>query len=856
MRADENRLREELASHLAALAAEFERQGLAPVAARRAARLKLGGEEQIRMLWHDARHRSWFEAWARDVRLAARSLRRSPGYAAAVIVTLALAIAANVAMFSVAWAFLLRPLPYAHPRQLAMIHGSQARGYQSPVSYPLFLAWRERNHSFSTMAAFTESSGVLTGSEAAEYVAGAVVSADFFSLLGVHPSAGRFFRAAEDHPYADAGTDAMVISHALFERRFGGSAKVLGSVVRLSGKAYTLVGVAPPGLAFSGASPDYWITAAAWFEPQAGQKQPVGEARNASFLWANVGRLRAGVSIAAATRDLDRISAARRGKRSMSDVDANAWIKPLRQGLLSSLTELLHLLWAGAGLILLIACANLAGLGLARGRARLPELRTRVALGARPRDLLRALLCESSLLAAAGCAAGCALAVPAVAVLKAQASIPGFVPHWDATVLVYTMALGVLAAVLIGCWPAWAAARGALSGKPSGAQRGRGVLVAAEIAVALLLVAAAALLGRSLYGLAAENPGFDPHQVLTASLTLPDAMRPSRRPQAVQSLLDRVRALPGVAAAGAGLELPWGNGSWRTVLSGHGMVPFDEVPVTPGYFETLRMHLLRGRAFTASDGAGAAPVVIVNQRLLQKLRAVLPSFPASGLGVAITPEMPRTVPRTIVGVVANVVTPGQWTHARLYLPYAQVPRLSPTMSVAIRAARGDPMALLPAVRKQLAAVDPDLALGAAQPLAGNRGNWAGPPEAAAAVAGAFGILALLLAATGLYGLMAYAVRQRQRELAVRVALGAQRRDLYRLVLGGAARLTMCGLLAGGAGLLLLRPALASQLYNLSPLDPASLIAAALLLASVALAAAWFPARHAARADPMRALRTE
>ncbi|MGH9486034.1 MAG: ADOP family duplicated permease [Terriglobales bacterium] len=849
--ADEKRLREELAQHFEALRAEFERGGMSAETARRAARLKLGGEEQIRMLWRDARRGAWIEEWARDLRYAWRGLRHAPGYAAAVIVTLALAIAANVAMFSVAWAFLLRPLPYVQPHQLVAIDGQES-ACCSPVSYPLFLAWREHNHTFSGIAAWGGTDGALTGGGKPVHVNGLVVSANLFQLLGIRPAAGRFFLPGENRPGADAGNDAIVISAALFRRRFGGRVSALGRTLNLAGKEYTLVGVAPRGFVFlPGEVEDYWITTAIWAEPQAGRKSQV-EARDHMFLQP-IGRLRPDVTAAAAARDLDRVSALYRGRRGVSDVYPNAWVFGLHAAMVDPPADELHELWAAAAMVLLIACANLAGLGLARGLVRLPELRTRAALGARPHQLAATVLGEVVVLTAAGCALGVALAWPLVRVVSQQINSPGLNPAWGPPVWGYTAALAVAAAVLFGAWPAWVAAR--CGRGASCARQGRSVLVAAEIALALVLVGAAALLGRSLLQLARENPGFNPRQVLTARLTLPEAMPFARRPQVFGAFLDRVQTLPGVAAASASLEMPWSGNSWRISLQAAHPFGFEWSAITPEYFQALRIPVLQGRAFTASDGAGAAPVVVINQAFARKLRPKAADPASAALGMAIRPNFGKGSPRTIVGVVANVVTPGERPKRCLYLPYAQVPEAS-SLFVEIRAARGDPMALAPAVRQSLAQVSPELALGSVQPLAAYRDRWASQPQGAAAMAGAFGILALLLAAIGLYGLMAYAVRQRQRELAVRVALGAQPGDLYRLVLGGAARLTGFGLLTGGAGLFLLRPALASQLYNLSPLDPASLIAAALLLASVALAAAWFPARHAARADPMRVLRTE
>ncbi|MGH9475469.1 MAG: ABC transporter permease [Terriglobales bacterium] len=298
MRPDEQRLREELAAHLEELAADYERQGLSPEAARRTARLKLGGEDQIRMLWRDARRWSWLEHWARDLRLALRSLRRSPGYAAAVIITLAVAIGANTAMFSVADAFLLRPLPYAQPQRLVIVMARVSSASEFPLSGPMFRAWRDRNRSFTALAAFHNAGGVLTGRGLASELSGTAVSASLLSLLGVHAAVGRFFLPAEDNPYADGGTDAIVISHKLFESRFNGQPSAIGSLLHMSGKAYTLVGVAPAGFNFPpGNSRDFWITTATFAELLPGWKTPKDQRWGTMYL-AAVGRLRPGLTVA------------------------------------------------------------------------------------------------------------------------------------------------------------------------------------------------------------------------------------------------------------------------------------------------------------------------------------------------------------------------------------------------------------------------------------------------------------------------------------------------------------------------------------------------------------------------------
>ncbi len=868
--ADESRLREELAQHLAELTAEYERQGLAPETARRAARLRLGGEEQIRVLWREARRFAWLEHWGRDLRLAARSLRRSPGYAAAVIITLALAIAANAAIFSVTDALLLRPLPYLQPQELVIAQGSSRAHRWAGISYPQFRAWRDQNHSFSGMAAWGGADGVLTGHGQAVHLAGMIVSANLFSLLGVRPAVGRFFRRGEDRPHADDGVDAIVISHRLFERRFAGRAAALGSVLKISGHEFVLVGVAPHGFVFPpGMAEDYWITAAAWAEAKPGLAPP-SQSTGFRFL-EPIARLRPGVTVEQATRDLDAVSDALRRQHHNGGMYSDARVSGFRQTFVAAFATELKLLWAGAGLVLLLACANLAGLGIARGVAQLPALRTRVALGARPRDLMAGMLAETAMLAVGGCAAGMALAWPVILELGRQMEAPGFTPILDGRVVGYTVALGVAAMVLIGCWPAWMASRGAAAADAARvtggreAQRSRSALVVAEVAIALVLVAAAGLLGRTLYHLAHRDPGFDPRQVLTAQLTLPESMPLARRPEVVRKFLDRVGGLPGVTAASAGFTLPW-SGMWSlNSLAGAGGTPmprgrafgFDVVQVTPGYFRSLRMPMLRGHGFDERDTVNAALVVVVNQRFVAELRQAMPSLRAdAAVGMAVKPYIGNNMPaRTIVGVVGDIVTPGSATHAALYLPYAQDADVW-SLSLAVRAAQGDPMVLLPAVRRQLAEVSRDLALGEAQPLTANWNNWGQQPEMAAGTAGIFGILALLLAATGLYGLMAYAVRQRQRELGVRVALGAQRSDLYRLLLGMGLRLTVIGLGIGAAGIWAVRGLLGSQLYGLSPLDPATLAAATGVLAGAAVVACWLPARRAARTDPMRALRTE
>lgn len=859
----DERLREELAGHLEALAADFERQGLSPHAARRAARLKLGGDEQIRIAWREARRRTTLERWGRDLRRAARGLRRSPGYAAAVVCSLALAIGVNTAIFTLADAVLLRPLPYAQSGQLQFIRGAQGADFTSPLSYPNFRDWRDRNHSFTAMAAFSGTSAVLTGRGAAVSLQGEVVSANLFALLGVHPALGRGFRPEEDQPGADGGTDAVVISHALFEQRFGGQPATLGTTITLSGKPYTVVGAAPPGFDFPpGNDPrDYWITSAAYAEPEPG-KTPIGANRDASFL-AAIGRLRPGVTTAAARGDLDRIAATIRGPRHLSDVYPDASILNLHDAVVGDFRPALLLLWASVAMVLLVACANLAGLGLARGLAKLPELRLRAALGAQPRDLLVAVLWEAGVLAAAGGTIGCALAVPAVHFMAPKVG-PGFELAINGTVLLYAAALAAAALALFGSWPAVAAMRGAATAPGQGItpsrrqQRGRAALVVAEVSLTFMLVAAAGLLGRSLVTLQRQDPGFNPHQVLTFRLILPESLPRDRRAAKFQELLDRLRALPGVRSAAVAAQLPWALSVTRTTLArAFGQaVPrqkvrgFDVNAVGGNYLATLQIPLRRGRAFTAADAAGAGQVALVNEDFVHQV--------LSGhdpLGERLTPNLDNNAARIVVGVVGNVRAPGQPPDPILYLPYAQEPMFG-ALYVALRAERGDPMALLPTVRHQVQAANPDWALVSASSLDAYGATFLQTARMLAWLMGVFGALAMLLALTGLYGLVAYSVRQRQREFGVRIALGATPGDLYRLVLGAGLRLAACGLLLGGLGLIAIRGWLASQLYGVGALDPVTLGAVAAALIAAALLAAWSSAHRAARTDPMQALRQE
>jgi putative ABC transport system permease protein len=809
-----------------------------------------------------------------DLRSAVRQLRRARGVTAVAVLTLALGVGAATALFTAVDAVLLRPLPYRDPDRLAFVRevgrGSAPGDVQS--SLRSVSEWRERTRAFGALAAYRYWLFNLAGAPQAEALLGAYVTDNAFATLGVPPALGRTFRPGEDRPGANR---VAVLSHDLWRRRFGADPRVLGRALRMDGAAYTVVGVMPAGFDFPATVPanaalpsralDVWVPAGV---------DPLRVGRGEHTWWV-VGRLAPGATPTQAEDELSRFA------RATHAADPEAYdavaVRGLRAHVVAPVRPALLLLLGAAGVLLAIACANVAGLLLARATGRAREVAVRLAVGATRGRLVRQLLAESTVLAAAGAALGLGFAAVAVAALAhaAPANVPRVAAaHVDPRALAFAAGTALVTALAFGLAPALhaagggagagggltdtlrAAGRGATTGRA--AARGRSALVVAQVALSLLLLAGAGLLARSYRALATERLGFAPARLLTLFTLLPEGRYPDVRARSafVTEAVARVAAVPSVASAAAVSTLPLsGLGSNGSVAVEGRPVPRPEDrlnvntrTVTPGYFRTLGIPLVAGRDVAAADTLGAPPVVVVSQALAAHL------FPGeSPLGRRLTNVRER--PLEIVGVVGDVRDDAldQAPRPAVYLPTAQDADV--VASFAVRT-RGDPRAAEGAVRAALAGLDPEQPVMNVRPMADYVAQATEARRFGLALTGAFAGVALGLSAVGLYGVLAYLVGLRARELAVRAALGATRADAARLVAGGALRLTALGVALGAAAALALRRAVAAQLYGVGATDPVTLGAVAAVLAGAALAAGAAPALRAARVDPAAALRAE
>lgn len=800
-----------------------------------------------------------------DLRFAARLLRRNPGFTAVAALTLALGIGANTAMWSVLDAVLLRPLPYPESERIAVLGERKACCDFAPTSPANFLDYRRQNRGFEALAAYFPRSFVLTRAAGPPaQLAGQVVTPDYFAVFGVPALLGRTLSPAADPP---GGAPAAVLGYGAWHRVFAADPAVVGSHVTLGGRSYAVVGVMPPDFAPPGPG-DLWVTPRLAV-PELADDSPATLvlARGTNYL-RPIGRLRRGVSVARAQEDVAGIL--RRILREAPDEPKTARLQPLRDWVVGDVGRTLWTLAAAVGLVLLIACANLASLLLARATVREREMALRASLGASPGRLLSQLAVESALLGALGGALGLGLALGAlrlVSALEAQWLPRAREIHAEARVFLFALAATLLAVALAGLLPAIRGARAGLhsalqeggrAGAAAGGQRLRRVLVAAEIAMSLALLAGAGLLLRSFSRLLAISPGFEPRGAIAAGIQLPGARYP--RPASIVAFYDRLlaraAALPGVAAAGLGDTLPFGGSNINGDIQiegrpkprpGEAGITAEKRVASGGYFRALKIPLLRGRLFDDRD-RGPERVVLVNESLA---RFAWPGEDPIGKRIDVLGDGWQTV----VGVVGNLHASALDDQPTLdtYLPYTQVP--VPRLELVVRSA-GDPLRLAPQIRAEVLAIDRDqpvahvdlLADLVARSFAGRRFHML--------LVGSFALLALLLAGLGIYGVMAYAVAQRTREIGVRIALGAGARAVCLLLLRGALALTAAGIAAGTALALGLGRGLQALLYGTESHDPAVLLAAAALLAAVALSASLVPTLRALRIDPVRALRAE
>ena len=803
------------------------------------------------------------EALLQDLRYAARQLLKHPGFTAAAVGTIALGLGANTAIFTVVNAVLLRPLTYPQPDRLVIVWernraGAQATNVVNPGNY---LDWRDRATSFTDFAALTWSSMTFTG-DAPEIVQGRSVTPNFPRVLGTAPALGRFFTPAEALP---RGPSVIVLSDGLWRGRFGADSGVVGRAVPIAGGAATVVGVMPPTFRpMPWGSEEYW-------EPL--RLDPSDRTRRGRYAMV-VGRLRPGVTRERAQAEMDVITSGIEREHPEFDTGWSANVVSLTDQVVGSARRSLLIVLAAVAIVLLIACANVGNLMLARADGRRREFAVRTALGAPRWRLVRQWLAESVLVALVGGAAGLVLAKWGVDLLVASA--PTGVPRLaeialDGRVVAVTAGITLLVGIVAGLPAALGVASAGLAGglrgesgrttADTGAARFRSGLVVAQLSLALVLLAGAGLLVRSLHRLAAVNPGFDPSDLLTLSVELPQATYPdsSHRAAFFSQLVERVGGLPGVSAAGAVSLLPLtpqGAATRFTIVGrpapepGH-WISADIRIADPGYFAAARIPLERGRGLAATDRADAPPVVVINETMARKF---WPNENPIGARLQISWTHPDAQPE-IVGVVGDVrvSTLDGELRPMIYYPQAQEP--SGYMAIVARHA-GDPAGFSAAVRALVLELDRNLPVSDVATMSTRLVRSMADRRYPMLLLSVFAALAVLLAAVGIYGVLSYAVSQRLREIGVRMALGAQRADVLGMVIGRGMRLTLMGVAIGAAGGLFASRALGRLLYGVAPTDPITFAAVAGLLVLVALVAVYVPALRATRVDPITVLRSE
>ncbi|MFV1986974.1 MAG: ADOP family duplicated permease [Gemmatimonadota bacterium] len=794
-----------------------------------------------------------------DIRFALRGLRKSPGLAAVVVFTLTLGIGLNTAIFSVVKGVLLDPLPYPDADRIVWGTGAFSGSPQAAVSPPDYLDYRDQATSFEYLGARRWIGNyALTGFDQPEVVRGQAITAEFFEALGGAPVIGRGFSRADEEQV----TRIVVLGHTFWQNRFGGSDDILGETLTLDEESYEVVGVMPAGFQLF-SEPDFWLPIPLYVE---------GNLIRRFHNLRVVGKLKEGVAIEQAQAELDVIASRLEREYPASNATWRLPVVPLESAYFGGVRTSLLMLWAAVGLVLLIVCANVANLLLARGAARQSEIAVRAALGASRGRIVRLLFTESLALAAAGCAAGIGLAAVALRALKMIE--PGTLPRieevgLDGWVLAFTVVVSLLTGLIFGLLPSLTSARSDLNrvlktGGRSGtgaAGRIRGALVVAEVAMSFVLLIGAGLLIQSFARLLDVDPGFEAEGAVVGAVSLPAARYPSDedRVRFFEEMRDRLAAVPGVEGVATASVLP---------LTGSGNDTYIGVPgrfelgteqqlnaqfrfVSEGFFDVMGISVLRGRPFTGSDRAGGPQVVIVNRPFADA------AFPDEDpIGQRIQVDLTDAYDAEIVGVVEPV---NNWTlrgapGLSIYLPHRQFP--GQTGAGVVLRTSVDPATILPHVGPAIAEIDP---LQPVQDLATYRDvveRGVAQPRFQALLVGLFAAVALILAVVGVYGVLSYQVAQRAREVGIRIALGASRVDVVRLVVRRGLGLTMTGLVIGVLGAVGLTRYMTSLLYGVGATDVVTFVGVAGLLAGTSLAASYVPARRAARVDPTVTLRQE
>ena len=851
----ESEMDAELRFHIETRAVDLIRGGLSREEAMRRARIEFGGVEPVKEEGREARGVSFFDELFQDLRHGQRVLRKSPGFATVAILTLALGIGANTAVFTVVNGVLLRSMPFPEADRLFLVSlntGFQQFEWQPEVSDRDYLAFRGQEQSFEQVASFSQGSTAnLTGAGDPVHIQVAYVTTEFFQTLRTNPAIGRGFAAGEDEPGRD---NVVVLSNELWKERFGADPEILGKAIRLDGSR-TVIGIMPLGFEFPGVK--VWMPLAIRIDEHNSFMRPV------------VGRLRSSVTPQQALAELKTFA-----KHLGPERDRMPLILPLKDLLVANIRPSL-LVFAGAvAFVLLIACANVANLFLARATGRFQEMAVRSALGAGRWRLMRQLLVESTLISLAGGAAGILLAFWSVRALMALAPA-GKVPRMemiriDGWVLTFTFGLSVITGVVFGLVPAFRATRHgareslgqAARGVIGGRERIRSALTVSEMALALILLMGAGLMLESFLRLRAVNPGFSPHSVMTLTVDLPDSeYHTANQMQAFHTrMLGELSRLPGVLAAGAVNWIPLGE----TLAEGTFQVEGSKRPpgfmvdkpcVIPGYFKAMGMPVLRGRDFTESDSATTPGVVIVSQTVA---RTLWPGQDPIGKRISMEDEPKPEDWLTVVGVVGDVKQQGlaKGSEPAIYQPYLQVsqPFFLNHMTFVVRTALG-PGSVASGMRAVLRNVDKNQPI-SIRSMDSLIATTTAEPQFQARLLATFAVVALALTLVGIYGVLAYSVAQRTREIGVRMALGAQSRDVMQMLLRKALVLMSMGIILGGAGAFALTRVLTKFLFEVKPTDVPTFAAVALTLVLSALAACYVPARRAMKVDPMVALRYE